>query len=301
MVFAPKRTALLIRHFLWLVLLIPVMALSLIRLVRYPPDPIGAIGLVFLVAALVILPAVISRLVLLARIGYRLAPGGGLELRFGQRFERLPIEAIEEIRSGGNIPASDRAKAPGWWDSWSGRTSTPDMEKPIDWFATTHDEHLMFIVQRDRALAISPADPTGFLRAISDWGTHGAMEKVEPVSVEPAPLFMDIFDHAAATSLIVVGLVEATFLGAFVIGIQPALPAAMAFKFSVAGSPIAPGDPFRLIILPIACGIIWVVNVGLAWIEWRQNDFVAAYILWGSAVLVGIGLWFATIVLAINR
>jgi hypothetical protein len=301
MVFAPRRTALLVRHFLLLVLLIPLIALSALRLLRYPPDVLGAIGFILLIAALAALPAVMSRFILLVRVQYKLVPGGGLEVGFGQRFERIPVEAIEEIRSGANIPASWREKAPTWWNSWSGRTSPSDSEKPVDWLATNHDANLLFLMLPDRAVAISPADPETFLQAFSEWATHGGMEKVEPLSAEPDPFFMDIFDHAAAASLIGFGLAEVAFLGAFIIGIQPTLSPQMPFKFNVAGLPVAPGDPFRLFILPIAGAIVWLINGGLGWFGWRMEEYTAAYILWGASTVVGIGLWFATIVLLVNR
>jgi hypothetical protein len=301
MVFIPQRTALLVRHLAALILLLPVIALPLMRLIGYPPDVYSAIGLILLVAGLVALPAVITRLYLLATMRYTLLPEGALEIRFGTRYERLPVEAVEEICSGGSIPAVLRENAPGWWYSWSGRVSFPEIEKPVDWLATSHGSNLLLVLLKDRMLAISPLDPAGFLRAFSECASQGVMERMDPISIEPPPLFMDIFDHSAAASLLGAGLVAVTGLGAFILGLQPSLPASMPFKFSVAGTPIAPGSPIRLIILPIMGGLVWLLNGVLGWLGWRRNDRVAAYIMWGTAFLVGIGLWFATFVLVLNK
>jgi hypothetical protein len=301
MIFYPQRTALLLRHIAAILLLIPVIALSSYRLFWFLPDGLAAVGLILLVVALIVLPAVVSRLLLLLSVRYAFTTGGAFEIRFGTRYERIPVEAVEEIRSGGKIPAGLQARAPGWWYSWSGRIFLKGLEKPIDWLATQSDEHLLLIVLKDRMLAISPADPVLFMRGFSNWATHASMDPVETVSIEPPALLMDILDHAAPTSLLLIGLAAVTGLGAFILGMQPVLPPVMPFKFSVAGAPIAPGSPMRLIILPIAGGIVWLVNTGIGWFGWRRDDRAAAYILWGSAMIVQIGLWFATIGLILNK
>jgi hypothetical protein len=301
MKFAPHRNALLVRHGLLLLLLLPVMALSLIRIFRFSPDVYSAVGLVLLVASLVCIPAVVSRLVLLLTIRYELKPGGAFEIRFGTRYESIPVETVDEIRTGVRIPDALRQAGLGWWHSWSGRVALAGQVKPIDWLATQKDEHLLLVVLKDRIIAISPADAVGFMSEFSRWATHGTMEPVPTISVEPPPMFMDIFDQTIPTILLGVGLLAATGLGAFVLGAQPTLPAEMAFKFSVSGAPIALGSPIRLLILPIAGGFIWFVNATLGWVGWRKNESIAAYILWGTGLLVQMMLWFATIGLILNR
>jgi hypothetical protein len=301
MTFTPQRAVQLFWHGCIIVILLPVMAFACFRIFGYSPDGYSAIGLFLLVAGLVCIPAIVSRFVLLLSIQYALVPGGAFKIRFGTRYESIPVEEVEEILSGNRIPGVLRQNALGWWHSWSGRLMVPGMEKPVDWLATHKDDHLLLVVLRDRLLAISPADAVGFMGAFSSWATHGTIDSVQSISIEPPPLFMDIFDQTVPTLLLGTGLLMATGLGAFLLGIQPSLPADMPFKFSVSGMPIAPGSPIRLIILPVAGGIIWFVNAVIGWVGWRRDDHLMANILWGTGLIVQIVLWFATIGLIVNK
>jgi hypothetical protein len=299
--YPPDRAAWILRFTAILCGLAPTAALAALRVFGFPPDAYSAIGLPLLVIALIGIPVVVSRLWLLFSISYRLNPGGAFEIRFGTRFESIPVEAVEEILAGARLPADLRSSVPGWWRSWSGRVQPASIHLPVDCLATQRDDHLLLVVLRDRMIAISPANPAGFMRAFSDWATRGSIEPVPSISVEPPPVFMDILDQAIPASLLGVGLVAAVSLGSFILAIQPGLPAIMPFKFSVSGAPIAPGNPIRLLILPITGGLIWIANAMIGWIAWRRDDRLAAYTLWSVGLLVPMVFWFAAIGLILNK
>jgi hypothetical protein len=298
--FAPVRSRLLAAHFFAAFLLLVSAGAGAVRLFAYPPDPIGAAALVLLVVALVCLPAVVYRLIFLFSAGYEIAPAGSLTVRFGRRQETLPLEEIEEIHSGGKIPEALRKSAPGWLHMWQGRRAA-ESEEPVDWLATDRGSNLLLLITPSRRLAVSPADPAGFARKITELCQLGSLEKIEPVSLQPAPLLLEIIRDLPAIGLISSGLAGATILAAYLVAVQPGLPPDQAFRFDPSGIPTSPGSPLRLLILPTAGGMVWLANTLIGWWAWRKVQRPAAYTLWAVSLIVVIGLWGASVALLAAR
>jgi hypothetical protein len=294
--FPAVRNRLLVLHFLLILLLGGSVGFAVWRLFDFPPDPAGAAGLVILVVGLVLLPAVLQRFALLLTADYGIAATGGLTLRIGPRREVIPIEDIEEIRSGSRIPDAVRKAGPGWLDGWQGRVSAGG-EDPVDWLATDRGPRLLLLVTKRRRVAISPSDPAGFASRLTEISAQGSLEKTEPLSVRQTQILREILRNPAAAFLTIGGLAAVTGLGAFLMGIQPGLPADRPFRYDPSGSPTSQGDPLRLLLLPAAGGVIWIVNAAIGWWAWRKGQRPAAYTLWITALLVSIGLWTAGVFL----
>jgi hypothetical protein len=300
MSFTPFRTRLVFIHLAISLLLLLLAGLCFYRLIAFPPDVLGAAAVVGLVVALSALPAFLYRLVVLLQARYEITQAGALRIAFGARREILPIDGIEEIRTGTGIPASLRAIAPGWRKTWQGRTKM-EGEQPVDWFATDHGNCLLLIVAGTRLLAISPANPFLFAKTVTDLSTLGSLEKIQPVSTSPSPRVGDILADRTSIALLSGGLLSLTGLGAFLIGLQSSLPGNQFFKFDPSGAPASEGDPARLLLLPLVGGFFWLINAGFGWMAWRKNDRSAAYIFWIVSLLISIGLWFATGLLLLAR
>ena len=133
--FPSARNRLLFIHILLGTFLGALTGAALWRLIAFAPDLLGAACLVTAVGGLLLLPAIIHRILMLFTAEYTIAASGALSLRSGSWREIIPIEEIEEIRSGGRIPDALRKAAPGWLELWHGRVVIAG-EGPVDWLAT---------------------------------------------------------------------------------------------------------------------------------------------------------------------
>ena len=292
--FPAVRTRLLITHILLGIFLCGLIGAAGWRLFAYSPDPTGAAGLVAAVAGLFLLPAILLRIVFLITAYYEISQTGSLILRFGPWREILPIEEVEEIRSGGRIPDAVRMSGPGWLEMWHGRVAA-EGKAAVDWLATDRGQRLLLLVTKRRSLAVSPADPAGFAKCLTELSAHGSLEKIEPVSVQPPSILVEILKNTPAIGLLIGGSVGMTALGAFLLAIQSNLPPDQPFRFEPAGAPASLGNPSRLLILPMAGGFIWLLNAVLGWWAWRKGQKPSAYALWMVSLFVMIGLWAASI------
>jgi hypothetical protein len=266
------------------------------RLLIFPPDAWAAVGLAVLAAALFLIPAVAYRIYLLGTAYYGITNSGALQFQFGPRREIIPIEEIEEIRSGGKIPDSLRSAGPGWWGTWQGRVAV-DREDPTDWIATDRGQFLLLLVSKNHRWAISPSDPAEFARQLTELSTRGSLEKVEPFSYRPSPIILDILKTRPALVSLIGGWLLIVALGAFLLAVQPIMPTDQPFRFNPSGAPDSRGDPLRLMILPFTGGAVWLLNAILGWRAWRTDQRLAAYSLWIAACAIAVGLWIAAILL----
>jgi hypothetical protein len=258
------------------------------------------VGLSLAAAGLVFLPAILYRIIFLLTACYEISSSGSLTLRFGSWREIIPIEEVEEIRSGSQIPDAIRRSAPGWLEMWHGRMRVEGGEF-VEWLATDRGGRLLLLVTKRRRLAISPDDPAAFARFLTDLSAHGSLEKIEPVSAQPQSILVEIIKNPPAIGLLIGGLAGTVALGAFLTGIQPGLPANQMFRFDPTGVPTSPGDPIRLLILPLTGGVVWLLNALIGWWIWRKGQRPFAYALWTVSLITWIGLWAASASLLLTR
>jgi hypothetical protein len=294
--FPPTRGFLLAAHVFLALSLGGLTGVAAWRLLAFPPDPAGAVSLAVIVAGLLLLPAVVYRLIFLLTAYYEIDPASSLTIRFGAWHEVVPIEEVEEIRSGGRVPASLRRDAPGWLEMWHGKSSDAE-EGTVDWMATDRGSGLLLLVTKQRRLAISPADPTGFARRLADLSAHGSLGKIEPFSIQPPAEIVEILKNPASFGLLLVGLIGILSLGVFLTWIQPGLPPSQPFRFDPSGGPTSLGSPARLLILPLAGGFVWLLNGLIGWWAWRKGQRPSAFALWGVSLIVALGLWVAVLTL----
>jgi hypothetical protein len=294
--FPVVRARLLTGHLLLAVLCVALAGISVYGLMAFPPGAIPAAGLAVLAAVSVLIPAVAYRVFLLLTAHYGITPTGAVHFRFGTRREVIPLEEIEEIRSGGKISDALRKAGPGWLETWQGRVAA-EGEEAADWIATDRGRSLLLLVSKQRRWAISPSDPAGFARRITDLSSQGSLEKVEPESTQPHPFILDILKTRPALALLGGGWFLIVALGVLVLALLPVLPPDQPFRFAPSGLPSSLGDPARLLILPFTGGAVWVLNAILGWRAWRTDQRQAAYALWAVACAVAAGLWAATLLL----
>lgn len=294
--FPVVRGRLLIGHLLLAALCILLGGISVYLLLAFPSGMLSAIGLTILAAVSILMPAAAYRIYLLLTAYYGIAPAGAFSIRFGSRREVIPLEEIEEIRSGGRISDALRKAGPGWLETWQGR-AVAEGEETAEWIATDRGRSLLLLISKHRRWAISPADPSGFAQKVADLSARASLEKVEPISYQPSPFILDILKTRSALAPLIGGWILIISLGVLLLALQSSLPPDQPFRFTPSGLPSSPGNPTRLLILPLTGGAVWLLNAVLGWRAWRTDQRLAAYALWITACAVAAGLWAATIFL----
>jgi hypothetical protein len=294
--FPVVRGRLLTGHLLLAALCFALAGVSGYCLLAFPPGLLSAAGLAVLAAVSLLIPAVVYRILLLLTAQYGITSTGALHIRFGTRSEVIPIEEIEEIRSGGKISDGLRKAGPGWLETWQGRAAA-EGEEAVDWIATDRGSPLLLLVSKNRRWAISPSDPAAFARSVTDISAKGSLEKVESESTQPPPFILDILKTRFALASLAGGCFLIVALGVFLLAMLPTLPLSQPFRFNPSGLPSSLGDPTRLLILPFIGGAVWLLNAILGWRAWRTDQRLAAYALWVGASAVAGGLWVATLLL----
>jgi hypothetical protein len=294
--FPVVRGRLLTGHLLLATLCVALAGISGYCLLAFPPGAVSAAGLAALAALSVLTPAVAYRVYLLLTAHYGITPSGALRLRFGTRRDVIPLEEIEEIRSGGKISDALRKAGPGWLEMWQGQAAT-EGEEAVDWVATDRGPSLLLLVSRHRRWAISPSDPADFARRVTDLSARGSLEKIEPESTQPPPFILDILKTRPALASLAGGWFLVVALGVFLLALLPLLPPDQPFRFTPSGLPSSMGDPARLLILPFTGCAVWLLNAILGWRAWRTDQRQAAYALWVVACAVAAGLWAAMLLL----
>jgi hypothetical protein len=294
--FPVVRGRLLIGHILLAVLCLALGGISVYLLLAPPSGMLAAAGLVILAAILILAPAAAYRIYLLLTAEYEITPAGALTIRFGARREVIPVETIEEIRSGGRISDALRKAGPGWVETWQGNATTGG-EETVEWVATDRGPSLLLLISKTKRWAISPADPTGLARTVADLSARGSLEKVEAASSQPSPFILDILKTRSALVPLIGGWALLVALGALLLAIQAILPTVQTFRFTPSGLPSSPGSPSRLLILPLTGGAVWIFNAILGWRAWRTDQRLAALALWITACAAAAGLWAAALLL----
>ncbi len=293
--FPVARRRLLVGHFLLAAVTLTLVGISIYCLLAFPLGAITAAACAVLAVGAVLAPAAAYRIYLLLTAYYGITSTGALRIRFGSRRDIIPLNEIEEIRSGGKISDHLRRTGPGWLETWQGEAA--DEGETVDWIATDRGQPLLLLISKRRRFAISPSDPAGFARIVTDLSARVSLEKVELESTPPRPFILDILKTRSALASLAGGWVLILALGIFLLVLHPILPADQPFRFTPSGLPSSPGDPARLLILPITGGAIWLLNAILGWRAWRTDQRSAAYALWVTGSAVAAGLWAAIIYL----
>jgi hypothetical protein len=94
-----------------------------------------------------------------------------------------------------------------------------------------------------------------------------------------------------ALLLIILGAVALLGLSVYLIWIQPTLPNAIPFGFDASGRSASLGSPARLLLLPAAGALAWVLDFLLGLFAFERSDRAASLTLWLVGVVLVVGLW----------
>lgn len=206
----------------------------------------------------------------------------GLMIRWGLRREDIPLRNIEWIRPAGEL--GFRLSLP--WLRWPGAIlgSRQVQELGQVEFMASDLSYMLLVATPEKVFAISPMDINEFAAVFRQVNELGSLRRLEAQSVYPNVFLGQVWEDRLARSLILAGLGVGLVLIAVVAFAVPGLDT---ITWTTADT-VAPSE--RLLLLPILCGIIWVVNFFSGLFIYRRGDDmrIAAYLLWGSTCLTGL-------------
>jgi len=251
-------------------------------------EPIGLRFALYIMAAglaFAPLPVLAYRLYSLQRGSYRL-DRDQLSISWGLRLERIPVSDIEWVRPLAALAAPlplPLLRLPG---SLLGQRRVPDLGQVE--FIASETSTLLLVATRERILAISPADPAGFIQNLKNAMEMGSLSPTAAESVFPVFVVSDAWKSPAARYLWLAGLFLNIGLLTWVSLLAPDLgPIPLGFLPSgQAGEPV-PG--VGLILLPVLSLFLQAMGWVLGLAVYRRPDRRSlSLILWGSSVLTTI-------------
>jgi hypothetical protein len=247
-------------------------------------DPSGRNFLLFMLIALL----AFSPLPLLAYRAYALLNGiyilrrDGLMIRWGLRREDIPLSEIEWIR-----PATELGfRLPLPWLRWPGAIlgSRSSNELGQVEFMAANLRNMLLVATPQKVFAISPAHRSEFMAMYQQINELGSLTPIEAQSIYPQVLIGRVWEDPIARGLVLTSLGIGIILFALVIF---SIPSRTTIPWIGPGS-TAPAE--RLLLLPILAALIWFFNFTFGIFLFRRGGDlrIAAYMLWGSALLTGL-------------
>ncbi len=298
MTFVPRRRLGLLLGSLFLLTLLGAIGFSLARLSTAAVTPWVVLWVVLPLLGLPLALLVAYRLYGLLTARYRL-DRDAFTLTWGLAFEQIPLADLARPQLATHWSGELRPPRSLWWPGCVvGRRQTDGLG-PVEFFATTGKSGMVLLRTGDRTLAISPPEADSFLEAFTNSVRLGSLERVPARSQRPDFLFGRVWEAPAARVLISLGLALPLLLLVYLAVRAPSLPASgVPFGFLPGGQPAALAPPGRLLLLPLIAGLCWLADLAAGvWLFRREADRPLAYMLWGVAILTGLLMWGAVLLL----
>jgi len=206
----------------------------------------------------------------------------GLMIRWGLRREDIPLNTVEWIR-----PASELGfRLPLPWlrlpGSILGTRSVPELGK-VEYIASD-TAHMILVATSEKVFAISPEEPNQFMSFFRQLNELGSLSPIEAQSVYPTVLISRVWEDRLARIFIISGFAIGLVL---LIVNAIAVPGLDTITWT-GGEGDAPAE--RLLLLSILDGMICLFNLFAGIFLYRRGGdlVIGAYVLWGTAGLVGI-------------
>jgi hypothetical protein len=264
------------------------IALGLLGLWGLSRASLGPTFLVFLIPVLlsaVGVPMLAYRAYTL-RTAYYVMNRDGVQLRWGFRYEYIPIGEVIWVNLARDITSNIPLPRLNWPGSISGLRRLPD-DSVIE-FMAADAKKLVLIATSERIFAISPSDPAAFIKAFQRLTELGSLAQQVGQSIYPTILLSQVWSSKSARILILLGLILGVALIAWIGVLIPQKPQ-IHLGFRVSG---APGDvvpSVRLFLLPVINSTFYTIDLLLGFFFYRNSDTRPfSYLLWGSSVFVAL-------------
>lgn len=207
----------------------------------------------------------------------------GIELVWGLRSEEIPMDEVLWLRPVETLPEALPLPWPRWPGAWLGVRRLPD-GLTAEFFAARR-KGLLAIGTPRRVFLVSPADVDGFVSTFRRLTELGTVSPITARSVTPDFLLAAVWADRAARYALLAWLALSL---ALLVWVTLAIPAQSQVSLRVApgGIPIEFVPGVRLMLLPVLNGLIFAADLLLGLFFYRREENrLAAYLLWGSGLL----------------
>lgn len=291
-IFTPRHARQVITGIASLAAAIGISVYSLSRLAASSLSPMLLLWILLPAAGLPLAALTAYRLYGLLTAQYAL-DRNGFYLKWGAAEEHIPLGRIRGMTSIEELPAS--AFSP--WKSLLGITGALTHEgRELEFFTAGDLEHAVLLTTDTKRLVLTPSDPVQFLQAYREYSYQGSLQRIKPLSIRPVFLAVVLMKDSTARWLLPSGLAVNLLLLAFLILGSTNLPQTVPFSFTAEGSVQMLAPLQRLLLLPLAGSLLWMMNSALGiWFYQKRSDRVIGYALWGASLIPGFLLWGAVI------
>ncbi len=228
----------------------------------------------------------------LVRSGYAL-DRNALIITWGANEQVIPTSQIKRVVLGSELEGRVRFRGARWPGYWMGYGEIEGLG-PVLFYATVPPQRQILIVTEGLAYGISPEEHEGFLRTLQTRLEMGPTQLVEPASSGPTFVQWDFWRDWLGLGLLAGGLAAVLALFGLLCARFPSLPRLLPLHFDAVGDPDRLGQQGQIFFVPAIGLVVLLVNGGLGGGLYRRER-LAAYLLWGGAVLVQVLLWAAVL------
>lgn len=252
----------------------------------------GQTGVTFLLYLLGALACLAPLVFLVYRIyslltSYYLFERDGLHLRWGLRFEDIPMNEIEWVRPAEEVRRLMTHPLPQAWLRWPGAVvgTRHDANFGEVEYMASQGENLVIVATRQKAYVISPSDPAAFIGTFDRLNELGSLSPLAPLSVKPTFLAGRAWQSRPARLLILASLGLGLVLLVWVVLVIPTRPE-ISLGFARGGLPEKAGPIERLLLLPVLAWLSILGSIGLGlYLYRRPSQRPVAYLLWAGCLL----------------
>jgi hypothetical protein len=217
----------------------------------------------------------------------------GVTIQWGLCQQLIPFRVIKDIVPGQKItarPTFKGIKIAGLYLGWGELSGYG----PLKFRTTVSLAESLLVVTAHQTYVISPDQPHAFLKAwqarqnlgpTQEWAEGVRRRWPLNIAVLSDPLTWGLWSLAALICLALLGYICLNY---------PDLPGSLPVHFNSLGQADRIADKATLFTLPAVGGIVWVINILLGSLFYRQER-VAAYLLWSSTIGMQVCLWIAAL------
>ncbi len=222
----------------------------------------------------------------------------GLRIRWGLAYEEVPIHQLVMVESAGDMGLSQGPSPGFWWPGLVIGAREIDGLGLVEFFSTRGLDSTLVVQTEDRRLAISPPDIDAFLVAVKESMRMGALHTLRAVSTRPNFALARLGEDRGALTLVILGGLLPILIFGYLLLMVGEMSGQVAFGFDTQGAVDILAPPGRLLLLPMIAGASWLLDLcfGL-WLYRTNTNRPLAYVLWIGAVLIGVLLWGAVLLL----
>jgi hypothetical protein len=296
MTFRPPRVRGILIGFFLLGCLLGSLVISITQLITQTVTPYLGLWTTLIVLATPLAIAVGYQLYGLITAIYILNRDG-FYLRWGLETDQIPISSIRSLRRASRVKTPDLRPNFGLW--WPGNivgTREVDGIGHCEFFTTVKGTDSLILSLDSYSMLISPANNESFLQSFQNVVQLGSLEEIPEIKVRPEFFSMRLWRDRLARTLILIGVGIIIALLAYLSIRVPDLPAYVAFGFDPKGIPDLLVPPAQLLLLPLAGGVFWLLDLLLgAWLYRGEENRNVAYVLWAIGICLGLLLWGAVV------